>query len=745
MKKFLKFLLVFNLIFALLLTAGGLIAFSSITKNAVFDNTLMPKNDITTAFYDINGNNIEGFKNSLAQFSELPENLKNAVIAVEDKRFYKHNGVDTIRIFGALFNNLKGGALEGASTITQQLVKNTHLTQERSVKRKLNEIKIARQLEKSISKDEILTSYLNVSYFGNGLYGVKSASKGIFNKNLSSLSLSECATLAGILKNPSKYSPVSSIKNARERRDLVLSLMKNQKLISDVEYKNAKAEEINVDLNAVYSNTQSYVESVAYEASSILGVSIGKVLTGKYKVETFLNPDYQACLTDVLGNPNYYHLNKNGVRADGLSIIVDNKNMGVSAYFSTKKRNIYDFYRPFGSTAKPVVIYAPAMKENVVSPATPVLDMKTDFNGYMPKNYQEHYLGWTDVRSAIMTSSNVVAVKTYNTIGFKKVQEFARNVGIEISDFDENATVALGNFSKNNMLSLVGAYATFANAGVYNKPSFISKIYDEFGNLLYSKTLENNSVLSPADAYIMTDVLIDTAKFGTAKGLNNLDFEVASKTGTVGGADGNSDAYNVAYTNAHTYLLWHGNASGAKNNDMSLEETGGSYVTRAMREVLKYVEAGQTSKFSIPNDVYCVDIDDYALKNKQKILLTTFNTPSKYRRSEVFKSDNLPKNYSTCFDGFSVENVRSFVDGNVVNVKISAEPYLYYDVFCFDGNTETLVKTYDNKNAEVISFYDVVFDKKLVKYYIKPYFYNQYGIKIVGNAYETDWFLINAG
>lgn len=743
MKKFLKFLLVFNLIFALLLTAGGLIAFSSITKNAVFDNTLMPKNDITTAFYDINGNNIEGFKNSLAQFSELPKNLKNAVIAVEDKRFYKHNGVDTIRIFGAIRNNLKGGALEGASTITQQLVKNTHLTQERSVKRKLNEIKIARQLEKSISKDEILTSYLNVSYFGNGLYGVKSASKGIFNKNLSSLSLSECATLAGILKNPSKYSPVSSIKNARERRDLVLFLMKNQKLITDVEYKNAKAEEINVDLNAVYSNTQSYVESVAYEASSILGVSIGKVLTGKYKVETFLNPDYQACLTDVLGNPNYYHLNKNGVRADGLSIIVDNKNMGVSAYFSTKKRNIYDFYRPFGSTAKPVVIYAPAMKENVVSPATPVLDMKTDFNGYMPKNYQEHYLGWTDVRSAIMTSSNVVAVKTYNALGFKKVQEFARNVGIEISDFDENATVALGNFSKNNMLSLVGAYSTFANAGVYNKPSFISKIYDEFGNLLYSKTLENNSVLSPADAYIMTDVLIDTAKFGTAKGLNNLDFEVASKTGTVGGTDGNSDAYNVAYTNAHTYLLWHGNASGAKNNDMSLEETGGSYVTRAMREVLKYVEAGQTSKFSIPNDVYCVDIDDYALKNKQKILLTTFNTPSKYRRSEVFKSDNLPKNYSTCFDGFSVENVKSFVDGNVVNVKISAEPYLYYDVFCFDGNTETLVKTYDKGSTEVISFYDVVYDKKLVKYYIKPYFYNQYGIKIVGNAHETDWFLIN--
>ncbi|MDY2971571.1 MAG: transglycosylase domain-containing protein, partial [Eubacteriales bacterium] len=394
----------------------------------------MPKNEITTVFSDINGNNVEGFKNSFAQYSELPDNLKNAVVAVEDKRFYKHKGVDTIRIFGAIRNNLKGGSLEGASTITQQLVKNTHLTQEKSIKRKLNEIKIAKQLEKEYSKDDILTSYLNVSYFGGGLYGVKSAAKGIFNKNLSSLTLSECAVLAGILKNPSKYSPVASVENATKRRNVVLSLMKNQNLITDAEYNSAKNEKISVDLNAIYSNTQSYVESASFEAAGILNVSVGSVLSGGYKIETFLNPDYQACLTEVLGNPNFYVLNKNGVRADGLSIIVDNKNMGVSAYFSTKKRNIYDFYRPFGSTAKPVVIYAPALSKNVVSPATPVLDMKTDFNGYMPKNYNEHYLGWTDVRAAIMTSSNVVAVKTYNALGFKNVQSFANSVGINISD-----------------------------------------------------------------------------------------------------------------------------------------------------------------------------------------------------------------------------------------------------------------------------------------------------------------------
>lgn len=142
--------------------------------------------------------------------------------------------------------------------------------------------------------------------------------------------------LAGILKNPSKYSPVASVENATKRRNVVLSLMKNQNLITDAEYNSAKNEKISVDLNAIYSNTQSYVESATFEAAGILNVSVGGVLSGGYKIETFLNPDYQACLTEVLGNPNFYVLNKNGVRADGLSIIVDNKNMGVSAYFQQK-------------------------------------------------------------------------------------------------------------------------------------------------------------------------------------------------------------------------------------------------------------------------------------------------------------------------------------------------------------------------------------------------------------------------
>lgn len=205
------------------------------------------------------------------------------------------------------------------------------------------------------------------------------------------------------------------------------------------------------------------------------------------------------------------------------------------------------------------------------------------------------------------------------------------------------------------MLSLVGAYATFANSGIYNKPSFINRIYDKSGKIVYEKSLEQNAVLSPADAYIMTDVLVDTAKYGTAKGLNNLDFQVAAKTGTVGGADGNSDAYNVAYTSSHTYLLWHGNASGAKNNDMSLDETGGSYVTRSMREVLKYVESGKSAEFTIPSDVYRVDIDAYAQKKSKRYCLRQRTHRKRILKAKCSKGITCPKTIRPALTDFRLK------------------------------------------------------------------------------------------
>lgn len=743
--KKLKIALLSFLLIVVFLFGGMAITFASITKNAVLDSNLLPKQNVSTVFYDINGLEIQTVGFASVTFDELPENLVNAVVSIEDKRFFRHRGTDAIRIAGALKNNLKSRSLkEGASTISQQLIKNTHLTQEKSINRKLNEIKLARELERNYSKQDILAMYLNVAYFGNGMYGVKSAARGIFNKNVKDLTLSECACIAGILKNPSKYSPLANTDNAKERRNLVLSLMEKEKYIGSNEKVQAQKEKIVVDTDAVYPNTQSYILSAISEAAAVLNISENALLSGNYRIQTFLNPSYQAALSSVIGNPDYYLLNENKIRGDGLSIVIDNKTMGVSAYFSAKKRNIYDFYRPFGSAAKPVFVYAPALKDNLITPATPVLDEKTDFSGYMPKNYNDAYLGWTDVRSAVITSSNVVAVKTYNALGFDKVKKYADSVGINLSERDNNATVALGNVTENNMLSLAGAYSVFANSGYYRTPSFVKAVYDSDDIPLYEKSDDPEEVLSPADAYIMTDVLMDSVEKGTAKGLSGLGLSVASKTGTVGNSKGNTDAYNVAYTPAHTFLVWHGNGTGNHDYDLPLGETGGSYVTKSMRDVIKYVESGKNNGFTIPDDVYRIEIDDYAQKHKQKICLITENTPSVYVKSELFKKEAIPTVYSSCFDGFSVESVREIVNGDVVQIVFDAEPYLYYDIVRFDGINEKIVESFENGNDK-ISFYDTAtVGLKFVKYYIKPYFYNQYGIKIVGNSYETDWFYLNS-
>ena len=218
--KKLKIALLSFLLIVVFLFGGMAITFASITKNAVLDSNLLPKQNVSTVFYDINGLEIQTVGFASVTFDELPENLVNAVVSIEDKRFFRHRGTDAIRIAGALKNNLKSRSLkEGASTISQQLIKNTHLTQEKSINRKLNEIKLARELERNYSKQDILAMYLNVAYFGNGMYGVKSAARGIFNKNVKDLTLSECACIAGILKNPSKYSPLVNIDNSKERRN----------------------------------------------------------------------------------------------------------------------------------------------------------------------------------------------------------------------------------------------------------------------------------------------------------------------------------------------------------------------------------------------------------------------------------------------------------------------------------------------------------------------------------------------
>ncbi len=747
MKKFFKISLIVVLVLCVLTVSGGLIAYASITKNAEIHNNLLPQSQISSVFYDSNGNTIEGTTSDFVTYKDLPKNLINALIALEDKRFYKHKGVDYIRTTGAVFNNIKnGGFYEGGSTITQQLIKNTHLSQDKTVKRKLNEIKLAKKLEKQYSKESILEMYFNAVYFGSGMYGVNAAAKGLFNKSVPSLSLSECAALVAILKNPSKYSPLVSKENSKNRRNLVLSLMHEQGYISANDKSAAQSEDIILDDGATFSNTQSYMLSAAYEAAKILNISVQTLMASDYTVKTYLDIVQQQALTEVIGNPEYYLVNGNGVRGEGVGIILDNETAGVSAYFANKKRNIYELSRPYGSAAKPLLVYAPSFEYALITAATPVLDEKTDFSGYMPSNYGDSYLGWTDIRTSIKQSSNVVAVKTYNMLGFDKCAEFAGKIGIDILPSDNNATLALGNLSGNNdFLDVLGGYCMLSNGGEYIAPSFVNEIYDKSGNLVYARDNSKNRVISEENAFLLTDILIDTAAEGTAKGLNALYFEVASKTGTVGNANGNTDAYSISYTTKNTMLVWHGNSSGNGYYDLNEKETGGSYATRSARDIYKKIYEDKPAAFSVPDGVISENIDAYAQKRLHKLLLSTENTPEEYIKTELFSADNAPLEYSSCFDKFGVNDVKvNVVDGNV-GFTFSATPYINYDVVRVVKGKEKVIATLKgSKNDDVLTYIDKKAPYgKFVKYYIKPYFYNRFGKKIVGNAHETDNFFLN--
>ncbi|MEG1985675.1 MAG: transglycosylase domain-containing protein [Clostridia bacterium] len=743
MKKLFKIVLIIILVLVISGAIIGIIVYKSATAKTNLNVELLPTNSSTSIFLDKNSEKIESFDLSFVSPDEIPDNLKHAFIALEDKRFYKHSGIDYIRIIGALKSNIKSGDyVEGGSTISQQLIKNTHLSNAKTIDRKLKEIKLATQLEKNYSKNEILAMYLNVVYFGNGIYGVNAASRAYFNKEIESLTIGECATLVSVLKNPSKYSPLANIENATSRRNLVLKLMFEQGYITEAERDAELVVPIilNPTTNAETHN-KSYLISTIYEAAKILNISPQTLLINGYTIKTYYDNSTQQSLFDVISNKEYYAQNSKSKQLEGISMVVDNESCGVTGYYSTIKRQVFEFKRPIGSTVKPILVYAPAFELNLITGATPILDEKTNFNGYIPENYNSEYLGWIDVRTAIKKSSNVSAVKTFNAVGFDKISNFANKLEINLSENDNNLTLALGNFSNGlNFIDLLGGYTMLANGGEYKKPTFIESITDKNGNLIFYNSGLRTRVISKDNCYILTDILMETAKSGTARGLSGCNFEIASKTGTVGGKSSNTDAYNLAYTTKNTMLVWHGNSSGKSDFDMPLSETGGAYITLSMKNILNKLYQNDIPKpFEMPENISHMQIDKYAQLKKQELLLASINTPIEYISTELFTNRNYPTETSKYFEDFTVEGVNVLVNNNnIAEIRFCGADYLNYEISRFDGRELKKIIDISKNTGKFEYFDDSVPYNTYVEYYIKPYFYNQFNEKIEGKTAISD-------
>lgn len=592
---------------------------------------------------------------------DLPDHVKNAFIAIEDARFYEHNGIDIIRIGGALLNDIKSGSLsEGASTISQQVVKNAALKFDKTLSRKLTEMMMAFKLEQAYSKDEILEMYLNIAYFGEGAHGIETAAQTYFSKSASKLTLSEAAALAGTLKSPSKYGPTSDIDSCRERRNVVLGEMYKNNFITAKEYESAKNSPLQVNLKEKTEEYPCgfYTDTVLDEACSLLNIGYSELMGSGYKIYTNLDIDLQKDLEEEAKDNAMFPTNVDGTEISECAIVVmDAQNSGIQAIIGGREHTTRlafnratDMRRQPGSAIKPVLVFAPALEYNHLTTTTFLLDQPVTYSDYSPRNAGSKYRGWVTLRDSVAYSINIPAVKLFSEIGIDKCKGYASNVGIPFDSKDYNLSLALGGFTTGvTPLELCSSYQPFANGGYYKEATTIRYIVDKNGQTVYSAKKQGNSVLSEETAFLMTSMLSSSVEYGTSSALDLEGIELSAKTGTstYDDATNNKDAWIVAYNPEYIVCTWMGFDKTDASHSLPQGVTGGTYPARLTAKIFEYLYKDKTAPtFSVPTGICEVEIDKNALNNEYTATLAGADTAVGDKLKEYYTFDTVPREYA---------------------------------------------------------------------------------------------------
>lgn len=672
-------------------------------------------------FYDSGGSVISAniLKNKKPG-GRLNDYTYNAFIAVEDKRFYTHKGIDVKRMAKAALNNLKSFSFrEGASTITQQLIKNTQLSRKKTIFRKTREIKLALEAERLYSKRQIIDMYLTNIYFGSGCYGIENAALYYFNKPAGELSLNESAALAAVIKAPSAYSPYSNYKKLIARKDVVLKKMYQQKYISEEEFRENSGKDI-VLCNAKQDVCEydDYIRECLNEVSEVLNIPLKELYSQNLKIYTYMDAEKQIMLHNLVNNNDYY---KDGKGTDAAALILDNNNFSLVAVSIKSNLGLSKIIRQPGSVIKPPLVYAPALEYNIISPATEILDEKINFGDYRPSNYKDKYYGWVDAKTCLSKSLNIPSVKIFSSVGCEKAKAFAARCGIGFSEKDSGLGLALGGFYQGVPLKeLAASYIPFSNGGYYKKPRLIKKITD--GGVLYENNSSPQAVMRDDTAYLISDMLKESVKSGTAAKLGSLDIPLCSKTGTVGCAGYNTDAYNISYTAENTFAVWMG---GINDNKLDISVTGGTYPTAMVKDIIKKCYVNHKPRdFVMPDSVVYCDIDLENLKRNHTLKLATEFTPERYVKKMLFSAHFVPREYSDCFALPHVEECDVTVGKGSVTIKFSAKNYLSYQIIRADDKSEEIIETVQNKEGDVAVTDKSITCGKTYRYYIVPQFVN---------------------
>lgn len=611
----------------------------------------------TSSMYDMNGelmSELRGAENRIiVSLDEIPLHTRQAFIAAEDLRFYDHRGIDVYRILGALRSNLKSGSLaEGASTITQQLAKLTHLSAEKTIRRKLEEINLAFQIEKVYNKDEILAMYLNTVYFGRGAYGIQAAAQAYFGVDAEDLTLNQSASLAAIIKAPSIYAPHISPSNNRSRRQYILSVMAENGFISQEEKQAALDESIWVLAQEAEKQLYSwYIDEALRESAELLGLSADEVIQGGFKIYTAYDARLQTIADEVYADSSFFPAAaSDGTPIQSAMAVVDTNNGAVLAMIGgrdyTVRRGLNratQMRRQPGSALKPLAVYGPALELGYTT-ASVLLDEKTSFGGYTPRNAGDRYYGLVTMRTAIRNSLNTTAVRLLEEIGLDASIQYLNKMGIPTRNSDRNLSLALGSMTYGvTPVELAAAYVPYANGGIYHQPYCVARIETVDGSNVYERKDSGKQVLSSQNAFLMTSLLQSVVSSGTGTRMLAANTPIAGKTGTVSMTGGNRDIWMTAYTPEISVAVWMGYDQTDAKHKISNGITGGRNTASLAAAFFKKAYADREKPdFSQPDGLVWLTLDKRALTSRGSIMLASDKTPKEYRLSEVFAASNRP-------------------------------------------------------------------------------------------------------
>ena len=559
---------------------------------------------------------LSGQKGTYVELTDISKDLQNAVVATEDRSFYKNDGINYGRFFLAIVTAGRSG---GGSTITQQLAKNAYLSQDQTVERKAKEFFLALELTKKYSKEQILTMYLNNAYFGNGVWGVEDASKKYFGVSASQLTLDQAATLAGMLKGPELYNPLNSIEDSTNRRDTVLQNMVAAGYID----KNQETEAAGVDMASQLQDKYegkisdyrypSYFDAVVNEAVSKYNLTEEEIVNNGYRIYTQLDQNYQANMQVIYENTSLFPTAEDGTHAESGSVALEPKTGGVRGVVGRVAGDDKSGFRNFnyatqskrspGSTIKPLVVYTPAVE------AGWALNKQLDNHTMQYDSYRvDNYAGIktspeVPMYQALAESLNLPAVATVNDLGINKAFEAGTRFGLDMEKVDRVLGVALGGGVETNPLQMAQAYAAFANEGLMSEAHFITRIENASGQVIKSHKNTQKRVIDKSVADKMTSMMLGTFTNGTGISSSPADYVMAGKTGTteaVFNPEYTSDQWVIGYTPDVVISHWLGFPTTDENHYLAgSTSNGAAHVFRSMANTILPYTPGST--FTVEN------------------------------------------------------------------------------------------------------------------------------------------------